>query len=620
MKKRFLNASGTCFLFSLCLFVLPGAFPVEPVEAEPITWDVPEEEYLVYQSGDRTYDPFWYEVNGERPDPRFATSPSHVPFYMCLFLPNRTIRKPSGDTPTEYSFRQGVPLFNPTPPGLVIVEGERRSNETIGDHEVIHLHHNITFKNKPPDQNCEKCEERNRPYFHAKTGSVTADLYYDPELNGLRKISYDADITFASSFGAGETKKINESRTFTLKRRHQIGSNNFKARVKKAVSDGVDYLLNKIDGNWSNLPGDPFKEGVHSIVLLTLLKMNHKGTSRTSDLIKQGMKKLYGKENFEMPDPDHENTTQVLKEANGLPMKFERTYTVALAMMAMDAYYQKPSTEKSDFVRKLAEGDNPSGEKETQPMRPEDRKWMVEALKWLVKNQLKDGRWGYGKNKNGRADNSNTQYGALGMYSALRSRMTAPPSVLKNAIRGWLNYQEKNGPRVQMGLAGLDSDETGVMRQGKARGWSYSSGEHPDDFNRAYDKLEDERLAMTAGGVGSLQIYEQYLREMNRLDGGVNQAVNRAITDGLAWMTRNWTLRNVNYYELYALERAGMLTQLGTIGGHKWYPEGAELILTRQKPDGSWSNRDEEHRVIANVCFALLFLKRATSPIVRTRK
>ncbi len=605
-------------LIVIGIFVFLPVFS-DPVDAQRIKWDVPEEEYLVYKSGDQILDPLWYEVNGKRPDPRFATSPERVPFYMSLFLPNRSIQKPSGDNPTTYSFKRKVPLFNPTPPGLVMVKGKRLSDKTIGDKKVLHLRHKITFKNKVPNQSCEKCEERNRPYYHAKSGSVTADIYYDPELKGLRKISYDADLQFASSFGAGDTKEIKESKTYTLKRHHKIGSNNFDSRVKTAVNNGVEYLLDKINGNWSSLPGDPYKEGVHVITLLTLLEMDHEKTSRNSELIKKGMRKLYDKKNFKMPSKDHRNTTRVLKETDGLPMKFTHTYNVALAMMAMDAYYEKPSSKMSGFAQELVEGDNPSGKKEHQPMRPEDRKWMVKAMKWLAKNQNEDGRWGYGED-GGRGDNSNTQYGALGMYSALKSRMTAPPATLKDAIRGWLKYQEKKGPRVRMSMAGLEEGSTGVMRQGMARGWSYSSGEHPDDHNRAYDKLEDERIAMTAGGVGSLQIYEQYLRKMNRLGGRVKQAVNRAINDGLAWMSHNWTLRNVNYYELYALERAGMISQHGTIGGHKWYPEGAELILTRQKEDGSWSNRDEESRVIANVCFALLFLKRATSPIVTTPK
>jgi len=618
------SPSGFIWLFVVSFAVLV-CFSAQEAEAQTIKWQVPEETYLVYSDGERTLDSFWYEVNTKRPDPRLATGPSRIPFYMSLFLPNRSIRKPQGEDPVEYRFKRNVPLYNPVPPGLVMVEGERRSNKTVGEHEVIHLHHEITFKNKPPNQNCEKCVERNRPYFHASSGSVQADLYYDPELKGLRKISYDADLKFKGSFGTDATKEINERKTFKLVRHHKIGSNNLDSRVQKAVSRGVDYLLNKIDGNWSNLPGEPFKEGVHSLVLLTLLKTNHEKTSRNSELIKNGMRKLYKKKNFKMPGSDHKNSTQVLEKVDGLPMKFKRTYTIAIAMMAMKAYYEQPAEEKmSDFVKKLKGGNNPSGsgsKRQVRPMRPEDRKWMVKAMKKLFKCLNKDGRWGYcGGSGRDSPDNSNTQYGALGMYSALKSRMTAPPSGLKNAIKGWLNYQQKKGPKVEMALGGLEEDSTGVVRTAMARGWSYSSDEHPDDYHRAYDNLEDERVAMTAGGISSLQIYEQYLRKMDRLSGRVQQAVNRGIQDGLAWMSHNWTLRDVNYYELYALERAGMLTQLGMIGGHKWYPEGAELILTRQKEDGSWSDRDEELRVIANVCFALLFLKRATSPIVSTRK
>jgi len=70
------------------------------------------------------------------------------------------------------------------------------------------------------------------------------------------------------------------------------------------------------------------------------------------------------------------------------------------------------------------------------------------------------------------------------------------------------------------------------------------------------------------------------------------------------------------YYYLYALERAGMLVGAETIGGHRWYVEGAKVLVEAQKPDGSWEHAGDWNKPVWNACFAVLFLKRATRPLV----
>jgi hypothetical protein len=71
------------------------------------------------------------------------------------------------------------------------------------------------------------------------------------------------------------------------------------------------------------------------------------------------------------------------------------------------------------------------------------------------------------------------------------------------------------------------------------------------------------------------------------------------------------------YYYLYALERAGMLYDTALIGNHDWYLDGARVILAAQKPDGSWAESGPATmRPTWDTCFAILFLKRATRPLV----
>src|SRR5262249_45683956 len=65
---------------------------------------------------------------------------------------------------------------------------------------------------------------------------------------------------------------------------------------------------------------------------------------------------------------------------------------------------------------------------------------------------------------------------------------------------------------------------------------------------------------------------------------------------------------NKGYYFLWSLERVGVAYNLNTIGNKDWYSWGSEILLSSQRPDGTW--RGEEGPEI-DTCFALLFLRRA---------
>ena len=64
--------------------------------------------------------------------------------------------------------------------------------------------------------------------------------------------------------------------------------------------------------------------------------------------------------------------------------------------------------------------------------------------------------------------------------------------------------------------------------------------------------------------------------------------------------------KNQYLYYMYALERAGMLYGTEMMGTHKWYPEGAKVLIETQGADGTGATARSD------TCFAILFLKRAT--------
>jgi hypothetical protein len=72
------------------------------------------------------------------------------------------------------------------------------------------------------------------------------------------------------------------------------------------------------------------------------------------------------------------------------------------------------------------------------------------------------------------------------------------------------------------------------------------------------------------------------------------------------------------YYYLYGLERAGVLLLAPKFGEHDWYDDGSRLIIGAQAGDGSWDAGDAGTvGPTCDTCFAILFLARGTTPLVR---
>jgi hypothetical protein len=115
---------------------------------------------------------------------------------------------------------------------------------------------------------------------------------------------------------------------------------------------------------------------------------------------------------------------------------------------------------------------------------------------------------------------------------------------------------------------------------------------------------------MTVGATGALVIYDYIL--------GKDWKKDQDVLDGLAWEDANFTVaenpkhpKKHHLYYLYGLERAGMLFGTEKVGTHPWYSEGATYLLQEQGADGAWENA-------IDTCFAILFLRRATRPLVET--
>jgi hypothetical protein len=224
-------------------------------------------------------------------------------------------------------------------------------------------------------------------------------------------------------------------------------------------------------------------------------------------------------------------------------------------------------------------------------------------------------------------DNSNTQYAALGMRACHDSGIIIEGKVTDAAINWIRNCQKKptgpdedlieggvNGPGGKNGVASGPGGGTvpgGSMVQKKAApaGWCYR------------DHAEHEAYgSMTAGSVGTLCMWD-YIKDND--DGKKKSWKNdKNVLNGLQWMAKNFSVtynpgpyehaqmakdsKNQYLYYMYALERAGLLYGTEMMGTHKWYPEGAKVLIETQGANGAWGDGT------VDTCFAILFLKRAT--------
>jgi hypothetical protein len=186
-------------------------------------------------------------------------------------------------------------------------------------------------------------------------------------------------------------------------------------------------------------------------------------------------------------------------------------------------------------------------------------------------------------------DNSNSQYALLGLRACFDAGVLIPDETIHKAIKWWIESQY------------FDERKEGEYA---AKGWSYTS---PAKDPRAYH-------SMTAGGISSLAICDYIL--------GKDQK-RAAVKAGVNWIAQFWTM-GAGYYYLYGLERAGVLTGSEKFGRYAWYPLGAAWILDRQEASGAWlmekpdPNKPDDITAnnLYNTCFAILFLKRATRPLV----
>ncbi len=216
--------------------------------------------------------------------------------------------------------------------------------------------------------------------------------------------------------------------------------------------------------------------------------------------------------------------------------------------------------------------------------RPEDRAALEADVRWLTLNH-RDGAYTYGaapaRMPRDRWDNSNSQYGLLGVWSGAQAGVPVADDYWQAVQNHWVNAADVHGT------------------------WDYGGG-----------TADGPTLSMTLAGIASLLVTRDYLDRIDGIDGTAAAGLYRlpALDAGLDWLDDGdhclAGIRNGHVgYTLYGLERVGLASGYKYFGDHDWYGELAAHLVAHQQPDGSFGNR-------VDTAYGLLFLSRGRHPIL----
>lgn len=184
----------------------------------------------------------------------------------------------------------------------------------------------------------------------------------------------------------------------------------------------------------------------------------------------------------------------------------------------------------------------------------------------------------------GRLDISCSQYGVLGAWAAAQ-RQEIPPAYWTLVENSW---------RAQQGADGS---------------WCYSGKPQPGATGHNIPSIQ-----MTAAGVATLFITQEFLHADEGLDGTKGNIVDPWINKGLAWVAKAFPdlIAKPNNYALYGIERIGVASGYKYFNNLDWFEEGSNALIKKQGSNGAFGDE-------INTSFALLFLSRGRAPVIMNK-
>lgn len=203
-------------------------------------------------------------------------------------------------------------------------------------------------------------------------------------------------------------------------------------------------------------------------------------------------------------------------------------------------------------------------------------------------------------------DNSNTQFGLIGLWVAARHGVPADDAfallearflTTQNAANGGWAYSGRGESTPAMTCAGLLGLAVGASRRAELTTAPAKAAPAGEASNDPFD-------APPAKKAG---------------DPNVQPRQRLAVTAGLTYLGRvvkGTPVDRINslvglgdeYYTLWSVERVAMAYGLDTLGDTDWHAWGCNWLLPKQQADGSWKG---QYSADVSTAFALLFLLKA---------
>jgi hypothetical protein len=383
-------------------------------------------------------------------------------------------------------------------------------------------------------------------------------------------------------------KKVTRTYDFALQGVKPFRYEAFQKDVDTAIERGVAHLrtLQKADGSFK--PHGKQVLGTTALAVLTLLACD---VPREDPAVAKALDWMFRQE-------------------------ARRTYESAVSLMAIDRAYMPAG----EMARREGEG-----KVELVRDLPADRRaWVNETAVTLEKGNASPGSWSYPRSASllPRSDSSNTQYAVLGLRAASHLGYAVQEKTWMGVIRHFSLHRERKAPKGSVSL----------VRKGEAvPDERYAHLINPVDVPEAagfqyatHNPHERARASMTCAGIACLVIARHQLLAMGskKMTPKLSAEIDAMLLGAWAWLDANWAVdRHAGhpgggwyYYYLYSLERAGVLERVKRVGGRDWYFEGAtQLVLRQGKKKGDWNHPGKDDT--PQTCFALLFLKRGTTPL-----
>jgi hypothetical protein len=188
--------------------------------------------------------------------------------------------------------------------------------------------------------------------------------------------------------------------------------------------------------------------------------------------------------------------------------------------------------------------------------------------------QMDDGSWGYRLAKNSNWKDAMTCAGLVTLAAGQGSHVAKEPSADSGLDKD---------PQIAKALLFLGK---------RLKTLSLPPTKEQRDKLTAEKKELEEKLKTTEPAEQA--VLRERINEINRQL--TRPADNQIHADGVG-----------DLYFLWSVERVGVLYNLDTIGGENWHAWGTEILLRMQNSEGWW---DQQHGRPIDTCFALLFLKR----------